>query len=91
MKINNKEVIKFTKDDIKSVTLDSHKYDTWVCLFGHTRKIHGNENRIWDKVKVKIVDRNGAIIGVSERVRFKQQWNKDLRKYTDTWLEVKVR
>ncbi len=75
-----------TEED-KEIALD----DTWGCLFGHTRKIHGNENRISDKVKVKIVDRNGAIIGVSERVRFKQQWNKDLRKYTDTWLEVKVR
>ena len=32
MKINNKEVIKFTKDDIKSVTLDSHKYDTWATI-----------------------------------------------------------
>ena len=75
-----------TEED-KEIALD----DTWGCLFGHTRNIHGNENRINYKVKVKIVDRNGAIIGVSERVRFKQQWNKDLRKYTDTWLEVKVR
>ena len=32
MKINNKEVIKFTKDDIKSVTLDSHRYDTWATI-----------------------------------------------------------
>ena len=32
MKINNKEVIKFTKDDIKRVTLDSHKYDTWATI-----------------------------------------------------------
>ena len=32
MKINNKEVIKFTKDDIKSVRLDSHKYDTWATI-----------------------------------------------------------
>jgi len=78
--------IKLTQEE-EELALD----DTWGCLFGHTRKIHGNENRIWHKVKVKIVDRNGAIIGVSERVRFKQQWNKDLRKYTDTWLEVKVR
>ena len=75
-----------TEED-KEIALD----DTWGCLYGHTRKIHGNENRVGYKVKVKIVDRNGAIIGVSERVRFKQQWNKDLRKYTDTWLEVKVR
>ena len=78
--------IKLTQEE-EELALD----DTWGCLFGHTRKIHGNEKRIMNKVKVKIVDRNGAIIGVSERVRFKQQWNKDLRKYTDTWLEVKVR
>ena len=78
--------IKLTQQE-EELALD----DTWGCLFGHTRNIHGNENRIRNKVKVKIVDRNGAIIGVSERVRFKQQWNKDLRKYTDTWLEVKVR
>ena len=32
MKINNKEVIKFTKDDIESVRLDSHKYDTWATI-----------------------------------------------------------
>jgi hypothetical protein len=32
MKINNKEVIKFTKKDIKSVRLDSHRYDTWATI-----------------------------------------------------------
>ena len=32
MKINNKEVIKFTKDDIESVYLCSHKYDTWANI-----------------------------------------------------------
>ena len=32
MKINNKEVIKFTKDDIKSVYITSHKYDTWATI-----------------------------------------------------------
>ena len=32
MKINNKEVIKFTKDDIKSVRLESHRYDTWATI-----------------------------------------------------------
>ena len=82
----NVNEIKLTKEE-EELALD----DTWGYLCGHTHRIHGNENRINDKVKVKIVDRNGAIIGVSERVRFKQQWNKDLRKYTDTWLEVKVR
>ena len=32
MKINNKEVIKFTKDDIEKVYLDSHKYDRWATI-----------------------------------------------------------
>ena len=32
MKINNKEVIKFTKADIKSVYITSHKYDTWATI-----------------------------------------------------------
>ncbi len=32
MKINNKEVIKFTKDDIKNVYLESHRYDTWATI-----------------------------------------------------------
>ena len=32
MKINNKEVIKFTKDDIASISLDSHRYDTWATI-----------------------------------------------------------
>ena len=32
MKINNKTVIKFTKDDIKSVYINSHKYDTWATI-----------------------------------------------------------
>ena len=82
----NANEITLTKEE-EELALD----ETWGSLCGHTHRIHGNENRIMNKVKVKIVDRNGAIIGVSERVRFKQQWNKDLRKYTDTWLEVKVR
>ncbi len=30
MKINNKTVIKFTKDDIKRVRLHSHRHDTWA-------------------------------------------------------------
>ena len=78
--------IKLTQEE-KELALD----DTWGCLFGHTRNIHGNENRIRDKVKVKIVDRNGAIIGVSEKVRFKQKKDSKTKKYTDTWLEVRVR
>ena len=32
MKINNKKVIKFTKKDIASIYLDSHKYDTWATI-----------------------------------------------------------
>ena len=32
MTIKNKSVIKFTKDDIKSVRLDSHRYDTWATI-----------------------------------------------------------
>ena len=32
MTIKNKSVIKFTKDDIKSIYLDSHKYDTWATI-----------------------------------------------------------
>ena len=32
MKINNKSVIKFTKDDIKNVYLESHRYDTWATI-----------------------------------------------------------
>jgi len=65
--------------------------EIWGTLCGHTRNIHGNEKRIMNKVKVKIVDRNGAIIGVSERVRFKQEQDNKTKKYTDTWLEVKVK
>tara|TARA_Y100000004_G_scaffold111948_1_gene125691 strand:- start:57 stop:302 length:246 start_codon:yes stop_codon:yes gene_type:complete len=78
--------IKLTQEE-EELALD----DTWGCLCGHTRKIHGNEHRIRDKVKVKIVDRNGAIIGVSNRVRFKQEQDSKTKRYTDTWLEVKVR
>ena len=32
MKINNKKVIKFTKDDIKNVYLDFRKYDSWATI-----------------------------------------------------------
>ena len=31
-KVKNKSVIKFTKDDIASIYLDSHKYDTWATI-----------------------------------------------------------
>ena len=78
--------IKLTKEE-EELALD----DTWGSLCWLTKRIHGNENRIGDKVKVKIVDRNGAIIGVSERVRFKQEKDSKTKKYIDTWLEVKVK
>ena len=32
MTIKNKSVIKFTKNDIKNVYLESHKYDTWATI-----------------------------------------------------------
>ena len=32
MTIKNKEVIKFTKKDIASIRLESHKYDTWATI-----------------------------------------------------------
>ena len=32
MTIKNKSVIKFTKDDIKNVYLESHRYDTWATI-----------------------------------------------------------
>ena len=32
MTVKNKSVIKFTKDDITSISLDSHKYDTWATI-----------------------------------------------------------
>tara|TARA_Y100001973_G_scaffold94494_1_gene146592 strand:+ start:51 stop:302 length:252 start_codon:yes stop_codon:yes gene_type:complete len=31
-KVKNKSVIKFTKDDIEKVYLDSHKYDRWATI-----------------------------------------------------------
>jgi len=36
MTIKNKSVIKFTKDDIASISLDSHKYDTWASILLNT-------------------------------------------------------
>ena len=36
MKINNKSVIKFTKNDIASIYLDSHKYDRWATIVLNT-------------------------------------------------------
>jgi hypothetical protein len=31
-KVKNKSVIKFTKNDIEKVYLDSHKYDRWATI-----------------------------------------------------------
>ena len=35
-KVKNKSVIKFTKDDIASIYLDSHKYDRWATIVLNT-------------------------------------------------------
>ena len=56
MKINNKSVIKFTKDDIESVYITSHKYDTWATITlktGVKIRSHSNELEqiILDKYK----------------------------------------
>ena len=66
-------------------------YDTWGSLFGHTRKIHGNERRIFNKVKIKIIDKNGAVIEESQKVLFKQELDSKTKKYADTWLEVYIK
>tara|TARA_R100001443_G_scaffold4069_4_gene12280 strand:+ start:238 stop:477 length:240 start_codon:yes stop_codon:yes gene_type:complete len=66
-------------------------YDTWGSLFGHTRKIHGNERRIFNNVKVKIIDKNGAVIEESQKVLFKQELNSKTKRYADTWLEVYIK
>ena len=36
MTIKNKSIIKFTKDDIASIYLDSHKYDRWATIVLNT-------------------------------------------------------
>ena len=36
MTIKSKSVIKFTKDDIASIYLDSHKYDRWATIVLNT-------------------------------------------------------
>jgi len=56
MKINNKSVIKFTKGDIKSVYISSHRYDTWATITlktGVEIRSHSNELEqiILDKYK----------------------------------------
>ena len=56
MKINNKSVIKFTKNDIKSFYISSHRYDTWATITlktGVEIRSHSNELEqiILDKYK----------------------------------------
>jgi hypothetical protein len=59
------------------------------------RKIHGNDNRNNQNVKVKILDRNGALITESVDVIFKEEYSdsdKNNRvKITGQYLEVRVK
>ena len=66
-------------------------YDTWGSLFGSIKEIHGNERRIFDNVKVKIIDRNGAVIDESQKVLFKQELDEKGKKYINTYLEVYIK
>jgi len=66
-------------------------YDTWGSLCGSTKGIHGNERRIFDNVKVKIIDKNGAVIDESQKVLFKQELDEKGKKYIDTYLEVYIK
>jgi len=66
-------------------------YDTWGSLCGSTKGIHGNERRIFDNVKVKIIDRNGAVIDESQKVLFKQELDEKGKKYINTYLEVYIK
>ena len=66
-------------------------YDTWGSLCGSTKGIHGNERRIFDNVKVKIIDRNGAVIDESQKVLFKQEIDEKGKKYINTYLEVYIK
>ena len=66
-------------------------YDTWGSLFGSIKEIHGNERRIFDNVKVKIIDRNGAVIDESQKVLFKQELDEKGKKYINTYLEVHIK
>ena len=66
-------------------------YDTWGSLRGSTKGINGNEKRIFDNVKVKIIDRNGAVIDESQKVLFKQELDEKGKKYINTYLEVYIK
>ena len=63
----------------------------WGNLAYYTNKIHGNEARIGNNVKVKVIDRNGAVITESEKVMFKQELDDKGKRYIDTWLEVYIK
>ena len=63
----------------------------WGNLAYYTNKIHGNEARIGNNVKVKVIDRNGAVITESEKVMFKQELDDKGKRYIDTWLEVHIK
>ena len=58
MTINNKTVIKFTKDDIEKVYLDSHKYDRWATIILKT----GVEIRSHNYLEHKLIDESICII-----------------------------
>ena len=66
-------------------------YDTWGSLRGSTKGINGNEKRIFDNVKVKIIDKNGAVIDESQKVLFKQELDEKGKKYINTYLEVHIK
>ena len=63
----------------------------WGNLAYYTNKIHGNERRIFDNVKVKIIDKNGAVIEESQKVLFKQELDEKRKKYINTYLEVYIK
>ena len=63
----------------------------WANLAYHINKIHGNERRTFDNVKVKIIDKNGAVIEESQKVLFKQELNEKGNKYINTYLEVYIK
>ena len=56
MKIGNTHIIKFTKEDIKQVYLQSHKWDTWAEIklkSGSDIRCHGTELDMIIKDKYK--------------------------------------
>lgn len=64
-------------------------------LIWELRKIHGNDSRNNQNVKVKILDRNGALLTESVDVIFKEEYSdsdKNNRvKITGQYLEVRVK